>query len=225
MIKRLGKTSLFCDIILLGEVMSKCGKEEKETLEVINEIGFLGDVLDVAAGDGRFLLELLNKSRSVTAIDIDKKELEMLKENCAIEYRNKLKTEIVDITKRFPYQDETYDTIFCTGTLHLFDKSTIASIIREMNRCLKQDGTMILDFATDIRRLDCNDNEVVFESEGSYGTDDAIALFHELLNNCSLDIQKATFKEDNLDEAGYNSIAGNFLIVTAGKVKRKINHF
>lgn len=205
--------------------MSKWGKEEKETLEVINEVGFLGDVLDVAAGDGRFLLELLNKSRSVTAIDIDKKELEALKENCVIEYSNKLKTEIVDITKRFPYQDDTYDTIFCTGTLHLFDKSTIASIIREMNRCLKQDGTMILDFATDIRRLDCNGNEVVFEGEGSYGTDDAIVLFHELLNDCSLDIQKATFKEDNLDEAGYNSIAGNFLIVTAGKVKRKINHF
>ena len=50
--------------------MSKWGKEEKETLEVINEVGFLGDVLDVAADDGRFSLELLNKSRSVTAIDI-----------------------------------------------------------------------------------------------------------------------------------------------------------
>ncbi len=197
--------------------MSRWGKEEKETLIAINQIQSLGNVLDVAAGDGRFLNILLEKSKSVTAIDLDNDELEKLKINCQKDFINKLKIEKVDITKRFPYQDETYDTIFCTGTLHLFDKTTISFILDEMKRCLKQNGIIILDFATNIKRLDKNGNEVVFEDEGNYSTEEAIELFNELLHDFSLNIQIASFNEENLDDVGYNSITGNFLIVTSKK--------
>ena len=197
--------------------MSRWGKEEKETLIAINQIQSLGNVLDVAAGDGRFLNILLEKSKSVTAIDLDNDELEKLKINCQKDFVNKLKIEKVDITKRFPYQDETYDTIFCTGTLHLFDKTTISFILDEMKRCLKQNGIIILDFATNIKRLDKNGNEVVFEDEGNYSTEEAIELFNELLHDFSLSIQIASFNEENLDDVGYNSITGNFLIVTSKK--------
>ena len=197
--------------------MSRWGKEEKETLIAINQIQSLGNVLDVAAGDGRFLNILLEKSKSVTAIDLDNDELEKLKINCQKDFVNKLKIEKVDITKRFPYQDETYDTIFCTGTLHLFDKTTIFFILDEMKRCLKQNGIIILDFATNIKRLDKNGNEVVFEDEGNYSTEEAIELFNELLHDFSLSIQIASFNEENLDDVGYNSITGNFLIVTSKK--------
>ena len=197
--------------------MSKWGNEEIETLEVINNAGFLGNVLDVAAGDGRFLNKLLSNSNYVTAVDIDKNELVTLRDNCPKEYLSKLKLDVIDITKRFPYQENTFDTIFCTGTLHLFDKKTISSILEEMKRCLKSNGVLIIDFATDIKRLDNNGNEVIFEGEGSYSTEEAISLFNELINDLSLNIQVATFKEDNLDEAGYNSITGNFLIVTGKK--------
>ena len=197
--------------------MSKWGIEEIETLEAINKIGYAEKVLDVAAGDGRFINELLKISESVTAIDIDSKELEILKDNCPEEFINKLKVEVVDIKNKFPYQDNSYDTIFCTGTLHLFDKETISFIISEMKRCLKENGKLILDFATDIKRLDKAGNEIRFEGEGNYTSDEAISLFRELLSDFSLDIQKSTFSEDNLDEAGYNSITGNFLIITGEK--------
>lgn len=197
--------------------MSRWGKEEKETLIAINQIQSLGNVLDVAAGDGRFLNILLEKSKSVTAIDLDNDELEKLKINCQKDFINKLKIEKVDITKRFPYQDETYDTVFCTGTLHLFDKTTISFILDEMKRCLKQNGIIILDFATNIKRLDKNGNEVVFEDEGNYSTEEAIELFNELLHDFSLNIQISSFNEENLDDVGYNSITGNYLIVTSKK--------
>lgn len=195
--------------------MSKWGIEEKETLDAINKIGFIGNVLDVAAGDGRFLNELLKYSKSVTAIDIDSKELEILKENCKEEFISKLKVEVVDIKKKFPYQDESYDTIFCTGTLHLFDKETISFIISEMKRCLKKNGNIILDFATDIKRLDKNGNLVKINGEGSYTSLEAISLFKELFSN--LNIEESTFSEDNLEEAGYNSIKGKFLIINGKK--------
>ena len=105
--------------------MSKWGIEEKETLDAINEIGLSGNILDVTAGDGRFINELLKRSQSVTAIDINKEELDYLKNNYHKEYSNKLNIEIVDITKAFPYEENLFDGIFCTGTLHLFNKDTI----------------------------------------------------------------------------------------------------
>lgn len=198
--------------------MSKWGIEEKETLDAINKMNLSGNILDVAAGDGRFINELLKYSDAVTAIDIDNNELQTLKDNCSSELIDKLKLEVLDITKAFPYQDNTFDGIFCTGTLHLFDKNTITLILKEMKRCLKFGGKIILDFATDIKRLDKNGNEVIFEGEGSYSTDEAIVLFKDLLSDFSFDIQIATFSEEDLEDAGYNSIHGNFLIITGEKI-------
>ena len=197
--------------------MSKWGIEEKETLDAINEIGLSGNILDVAAGDGRFINELLKLSQSVTAIDTYKEELDCLKNNCFKEYSNKLNIEIVDITKAFPYEDNLFDGIFCTGTLHLFNKDKIGFIVKEIERCLKKNGKIVLDFATDIKRYDKNGKEVIFEGEGCYSSEEAILLFKKLLNDFSFSIKESTFSEDNLDEAGYNSIRGNFLIISGYK--------
>ena len=197
--------------------MSKWGIEEKETLDAINEIGLSGNILDVAAGDGRFINELLKLSQSVTAIDINKEELDYLKNNCHKEYSNILDIEIVDITKTFPYEDNSFDGIFCTGTLHLFNKDTIGFIVKEIERCLKKNGKIVLDFATDIKRYDKNGKEVIFEGEGCYSSEEAILLFKKLLKDFSFSIKESTFSEDNLDEAGYNSIKGNFLIISGYK--------
>ena len=188
--------------------MSKWGIEEKETLTAINEIGFSGNILDVAAGDGRFINELL-KYGKVTAIDIDKNELESLKDICSIE--------VVDITKEFPFDNSSYDGMFCTGTLHLFDKEKLSFILKEMTRCLKTGGKMVLDFATDIKRFDKEGNKVVFDGEGNYTLEESITFFKEELKDFKLDIKESTFREDNLEDAGYNSIEGKFLIISGIK--------
>ncbi len=199
--------------------MSKWGVEEKETIEAINNIGFSGNILNIAAGDGRFNNRLLELSTSVTAIDIDNIELQALRKNCPDSLINKLYIETVDITQEFPFHNETFDGAFCTGTLHLFDKETISKILQELRRVLKTNGKIVLDFATNIKRFDKNGKQVFFEGEGNYTTEEAIALFKEQLNNFYLNIKTSTFKEENLkDDTGYNCITGNFLIIS-GTVK------
>ena len=195
--------------------MSKWGIEEKETIEAINNIGFSGNILNIAAGDGRFNNRLLELSDSVTAIDIDNSELESLEENCPKDLLDKLYTKAVDITQKLPFQDEAFDGVFCTGTLHLFDRDTIIKILQEIKRVLKTKGKIVLDFATDIKRLDKKQNQVVFEGEGNYTTNEAVSLFEEELKEFSLNIGVATFMEENLDDdAGYNYISGNFLVIS-----------
>lgn len=195
--------------------MSKWGIEEKETIEAINRIGFAGNILNIAAGDGRFNNRLLELSQKVVAIDIDESELKCLKVNCPKKYANKLCTKVVDITQELPFQEATFDGIFCTGTLHLFDSETIIKIFQEIKRVLKVNGKIILDFATDVKRLDKNKKRVVFDGEGSFTTEEAISLFKEQFQDFSLNIEIASFREDNLsDDTGYNYISGNFLVIS-----------
>jgi ubiquinone/menaquinone biosynthesis C-methylase UbiE len=198
--------------------MSKWGIEERETIDKINEIGFSGNILNIAAGDGRFNDKLLEISDSVTAIDIDENELKILKDNCPNDLKNKLHIKVVDITKTLPFEESSFDGIFCTGTLHLFDEIVVKNILKEIKRVLKPSGKIVLDFATDIKRIDDKGNNIVFEGEGNYNTEDSINLFRNELTDFSLNIEKSTFKEEDLDiSAGYKQIAGNFLIISGTK--------
>ena len=105
-------------------------KDDTETIEAINKIGFSGNILNIAAGDGRFNNRLLELAQSVTAIDIDGSDLKVLEESCPNYLANKLSTKVVDITKKFPFDDSNFDGVFCTGTLHLFEKETILKILQ-----------------------------------------------------------------------------------------------
>lgn len=198
--------------------MSKWGIEEIETLNAIKEIGFYGNILNIAAGDGRFNNKILELSNTVLAIDIDENELKILEKNCPRELKNKLHTKKVDITDIFPFKDKMFDGIFCTGTLHLFEQEIVIKILKEIKRILKNNGKIILDFATDIERLDKNGKKIIFDKEGSYNSEEAIDLFKKELIDFSVNIEVSTFSEENLDDdAGYKFIKGNFLVISGTK--------
>lgn len=198
--------------------MSKWGTEEKETLRAIEEIGFGGYLLNIAAGDGRFNNKLLHLADKVLAINILEGKLKLLKKSCSKDLSNKLYTKKVDITKKFPFEEEEFDGVFCTGTLHLFERQTIIKILKEIRRVLKRSGKIVLDFATDIKRLNEKGEKVIFDGEGSYQTEDAIKFFQKELNDFALDIEVASFCEECLDSsAGYQSIKGKFLVIKGSK--------
>lgn len=198
--------------------MSKWGSEEKETLDAIHNIGFHGNILNIAAGDGRFNNELLKLSDKLIAIDINEDELEVLRNNCLIGQENKLCTKVVDITKPLPFDDKTFDGVFCTGILHLFKEDVIKNILEEIKRVLKDHGCLVIDFATEITRIDENNERVIFEGEVNYSNQEVIDLFKSVLSEFDIDIEVASFKEENLDlSAGYKFIKGDFLIISGKK--------
>lgn len=129
------------------------GTGDKDTLELLKKIEIHGKWSNLAAGDGRYNLNLLEKADFVVASDIDESALNKLRQNTPDKYKPKLQTEVFDITKKFSFDNASFDGVFCTDTLHLFPKEILRQIFSEINRILKPSGRILIDFATDIQRI------------------------------------------------------------------------
>lgn len=198
--------------------MSKWEIEEKETIDAIDEIKFSGNILNIAAGDGRFVNRILKSACKLIAIDISDIELNSLKNNCSDDIRDKLSTMVVDITKKWPFSNNAFDGVFCTGSLHLFNKDIIIYILQEIRRVLKSGGKIILDFATDIKRIDKDNNLIIFDNEVNYSLEEAMSFFNTQLDDFDFNIKTSNFCETNLDSStGYRNICGNFLVISGKK--------
>src|SRR3989344_7536359 len=84
------------------ETTSIWGTGDKDTLELLKKIGIRGKWLNLAAGDGRYNLNLLEKADFVVASDIDESALNKLWQNTPDDFKTKLQTKVFDITKKFP---------------------------------------------------------------------------------------------------------------------------
>src|SRR3989344_1657398 len=80
------------------EKTSIWGVGDKDTLELLKKIEIRGKWLNLAAGDGRYNLNLLEKADSVVASDIDESALDKLWQNTPEQFKSKLKTKVFDIT-------------------------------------------------------------------------------------------------------------------------------
>jgi len=160
------------------------GNGDSETLQVlkklISEKKLFGDWLHFAAGDGRYNNLLLREVNKVFATDVDKGALEKLQKTTPKSLSSKLFIKVQDITKPFPFENNTFDGVFNTGTMHLFPKSILELVIRETHRVLKSEGLFVFDFATDITRIK-EDNTFIGRSKVAYSKITARKLLSELL--------------------------------------------
>jgi len=173
------------------------GKGDKETLEFLDKEEIKGKWLNLASGDGRYNLNLLKKANFVVASDIDESALSKLWHTTPEEYRNKLETKVFDIVKPFPFEGNSFDGIFCAGTLHLFPVEVFKKIIKEIDRILKPGGKIIIDFATDIKRISSEGKLITFGDEPLYTLEEAKILLKELFKDYKTMINElSVFEED-----------------------------
>ncbi|MBU0907572.1 MAG: class I SAM-dependent methyltransferase [Nanoarchaeota archaeon] len=194
------------------------GVGDKDTLELLNKIEISGKWLNLAAGDGRYNLNLLEKAGSVVASDIDESALDKLRQNTPEELRAKLKTEVFDITKQFPFDDESFDGVFCTGTLHLFPTEILRQILSEIDRVLRSKGKLIIDFATDIKRILPDGKLYVRKSEPQYKAEEAAKFLRELFHNYQIQIRESEVPEEEIETRGFvYRFCCKFILLTANK--------
>lgn len=196
------------------------GKEDEETLELLDKTEIRGKWLNLAAGDGRYNNVLLRKADEVVASDIDKNALNKLGDTTPEKYRSRLQIKVFDITKRFPFNDNTFDGVFCVGTLHLLPKHVFREIFNEMNRVLKPNGKIIIDFATDVKRISPEGKAVTFGDEPQYALNEAREILKDLFKNYEIETYESEVSEELLK--GVNpphTFSCRFILLIAKKLK------
>jgi len=194
------------------------GAGDKDTLELLKKIKIHGKWLNLSAGDGRYNLNLLKKADLVVASDIDKSALEKLQNNTVERYRSKLQIKSFDITKKFLFKNASFDGIFCTGTLHFFPREILRQIILEMSRILKNDGKIIIDFATDIKRILPDGKLYIRKSEPLYEIQEAVKILKDYFKDYKIKIIKSKVPKEKVKTRGIvYKFSCKFILLIADK--------
>ena len=142
------------------------------TLEILNEKGFFKPhILDVGAGGGRDSLFFLKQGCSVTAIDIAKSSIEILKE---IEKKHKLLSvvncDIRDYFRNVKDNAEKFDCIYAFSSLHYFNDEETISIYKELSKKLQNKGLFAIALRTqnDPKYEDSKSNSKTMYYNGIY---------------------------------------------------------
>ena len=200
------------------EKTSIWGTGDKDTLELLKKIEIHGKWLNLASGDGRYNLNLLEKADFVIASDIDESALHKLRQNTPDKFKAKLQTEVLDITNKFPFEDNSLDGVFCTGTLHLFPKEILRQIFSEIDRILKPHGRILIDFATDIKRVLPDGKLYLRKSEPQYTLKEAAKFLDDLLKNYKVQIVESEVPEEEIKTRGFvYKFSCKFILLIADK--------
>jgi SAM-dependent methyltransferase len=193
------------------------GKGDKDTLRLLTALDISGKWLNLAAGDGRYNKLLLTKAQMVVAADIDERALAKLKENTPDDLKGKLHTRTFNLLNAFPFADRQFDGVFCTGTLHLFPEKILTKILLEIDRVLKPDGTVIIDFATDIKKVLPNGKPYVLKRI-QYTAEEAMLIIRKLLKGYKLKIIQSKVPEEvvRIGDILY-TFSCNYLLVVGKK--------
>lgn len=193
------------------------GAGDRDTLELLKKIEIHGKWLNLAAGDGRYNLDLVKKANFVVASDIDESALSKLWHNTPKKYRLKLNTKTFDIAKKFPFENSSFDGVFCTGTLHLFSKQVLRQIIFEIDRVLKPNGRVIIDFATDIKRISPSGKLIIFGKEPLYTLKNAKRTLKNLFRSYQTQMYESEVVEDFEAANPQYTLNCKFVILIADK--------
>ncbi len=193
------------------------GAGDDYTLKILERIQVKGKWLNLASGDGRYNSILLSKADFVTASDIDEGALSKLWHGTPEKFRHKLKTVKLNITEEFPFDDMSFDGIFCTGTLHLFPNNVLGNIVSEIGRVLKPKGRVIIDFATEIKRTSPEGKVITFGKEPLYNFDEAKALLRSLFRNYSVEMHDSEVVEEFQAANPPYKLSCRFIVMIADK--------
>jgi len=161
-----------------------------------------GKIIDLGAGQGQDSHFFTKNNFQVTSTDFCQDALNISKNRSSdlnINFQN------IDLTKKLPYADSSFDIAYSHLALHYFDQKDTKKLFKEIYRILKKDGI----FATLVNTI--NDSEVIESNEiekeyflspvGIKKRFFSINYFHQLIENqykiLVLDEKGETYKDEN----------------------------
>lgn len=125
-----------------GKVFTKV-QEDIPLVTKLFKKGKIKKVLDLGCGTGRHTVYLAKRGFDVYGIDISKEGMRIAKEWLKKE-NLRANLRISSIYKKLPYQDNFFDAIISTNTIHHARIEIIRKAIREIERVLKPRGLIFI---------------------------------------------------------------------------------
>lgn len=196
------------------------GTEEEVTSNLIGKSKINGKWLNLCAGDGRFNNQLLTRADEVTAVDIDESALQKLVRITPERLKSRLKIQVANVAKPLPFNNQSFDGIFCVGTLHLFPKQIFKEIFNEMDRVLKVGGLIIIDFAADIKRVYPDGTLWKVGNEPNYTIAEAKKFLEDVFRDYKINIHvnKSKPEDVTLNDRTY-TFSCNFILLEGQKAE------
>ena len=95
-----------------------------------------GKCLELGCGVGQYSKRLMEYGYDVTSTDISEIALEEVKK-----FNNN--TKIVDMSEKLPFNNDSFNIVFASLSIHYFDDKTTRNLMLEIKRVLKNDGLFI----------------------------------------------------------------------------------
>ena len=107
---------------------------------MLNELGGLGDYLDIACGVGYGLQAIdMSNAKSLTAVDMNEEYLSRARANLKdIQFKK------MDIRDGLGFPDNSFDTISCFETIEHIEEEKVNRLLLEIVRILRPGGRVIL---------------------------------------------------------------------------------
>lgn len=125
-----------------GKVFTKIQKDVLKIVKTFKKRN-IKRVLDLGCGSGRHTVYLAKNGFKVYGIDIAEEGIKITKEWLKKE-KLQANLKIGSIYKRLPYQDNFFDAVISTHTIHHARIKTIRKAIREIERVLKPKGLIFI---------------------------------------------------------------------------------
>jgi len=134
-------------------------------------------ILDAGCGEGRNLVFFQNNGYPVYGIDRNPDAIRMVRFVANTKGYDPKQFQVADLAK-LPFDKETFDVIICSAVLHFAeDPLHFKSMIREMDRVLKQGGVLFIRMASEFGMED----EIESVGNGKYRLPDGSVRY--LLRN------------------------------------------
>ena len=108
--------------------------------EAVNYFPEHGSVLELGTGVGQDALYFASKGYDVTATDLYTSVANRTFKAAPDKVGNRIKTQVLDMRKRFHFADESFAIVYAHLSLHYFDHQTTVRLFDEIFRVLKPGG-------------------------------------------------------------------------------------
>jgi len=180
----------------------------KMTSRILDILPNNSHILSLGCGQADDEILFANNGHRVLATDLSAKMIDSVKARIEREKIANISTDVLDLTKTLPFDDDSFDVVYSRLTLHYFTNTQIKALVSEIKRILKPSGkaVIIVKSDEDYYAVTAKDKGLQIDEEGMI----------------VVEAEDGTYKRNFLNEATLRELFKNFNVELIDPYKERL---